>query len=58
MSKTDLFQTIQFIITQFSSIWPIDMTLLDATSPGAIAMKGYSAFTKTPALLEPYHYIV
>ena len=35
MSKTVLFQTIQFsIITLFTSIWPIDRTLSDATSPG------------------------
>ena len=25
---------------------------------GAMAMKGYSAFPKAPALLEPYHQIV
>ena len=25
---------------------------------GALAMKGYSAFSKAPALLEPYHQIV
>ena len=35
MSKTVLFQTIQFSIsTQFSSIWPIDRTLSSATTPG------------------------
>ena len=35
MSKAVLFQTIQFSIsTQFSSIWPIDRTLSDATTPG------------------------
>ena len=33
--KTSLFQTIQFSInTQFSSIWPINRTLLAATTPG------------------------
>ena len=33
--KTVLFQTIQrSIITQFSSIWPIDRTLSDTTTPG------------------------
>ena len=33
-SKIDLFQAIQFSIsTQFSSIWFIDRTLLDATTP-------------------------
>ena len=33
MSKTVLFQAIQFIlITHFSSIWPIDMTLSVATT--------------------------
>ena len=35
MSKTVLFQAIQFsMITQFSSIWPIDRTLSGATSSG------------------------
>ena len=35
MSKTVLFQTIQFSISsQFSSIWPIDRTLSGATTPG------------------------
>ena len=48
--KTPLFQAIQFSIsTQFSSIWPIDMTLSGATTrakvyQGAMAIKGYSAF--------------
>ena len=46
-----------------SSIWPIDRTLSGATTParvdlGAIAMKGYSAFAKAPALLKPHHQIV
>ena len=35
MSKTVLFQTVQFrISTQFSSIWPLDITLSGATNPG------------------------
>ena len=35
MSKTVLFQAIQFIISaQFCSIWHIDRTLSDATTPG------------------------
>ena len=35
MSKIDLFQAIQFSIsTQCSSIWPIDRTLSDSTTPG------------------------
>ena len=35
MSKTVLFQAIQFSInTQFSSIWPIDITLSGGTTPG------------------------
>ena len=62
MPKTVQFQTIQLSIgTQFSSIWPIDRTLLDATTPGqseAMAMKGYSAFLKAPALLDPHPQIV
>ena len=63
MSK-DLFQAIQFSIsTQFSSIWPLDRTLSGATTPGqgrpgSMAMKEYSAFPESPALLEPRHNIV
>ena len=34
MSKIVLFQTIQFSITQSSSVCPIDMTLSDGTTPG------------------------
>ena len=35
MSKTVPFQTIQFWTSgQFSSIWPIDRTLLGITTPG------------------------
>ena len=35
MSKMVTFHTIQFIInTQFSSFWPFDKTLSDATTPG------------------------
>ena len=43
---------------QFSSIWPIDRTLSGATTPVNLTMKGYSAFPKPPASLEPYHLIV
>ena len=62
--KIVLFQTIQFSISaQFGSIQPIDRTLSGATTRGrgdlgAMAMKGYSAFPKAPALLEPYYQIV
>ena len=59
--KTILFKAIQFTInTQFSSIWPVDITLSGVTTPGprAKAMKGYSAFLKALALLEPHHQIV
>ena len=60
--KPVLFQAIQFsITTQFSSIWPIDMTLLGVTTPSdvnAMAVNGYSAFPIAPALLEPYDQIV
>ena len=58
---TVLFQTIKFSIsTQFSSIWPIDRTISDATSPdlGAMAMNEYSVFPKAPSLLEPHHQFV
>ena len=47
--------------TQFkyekSSIWPVDRTLSGATTSvdlGAMALKGYSAIPKTPALLKPH----
>ena len=62
--KTVLFQTIQFSIsTHFSSIWSIYRTLSCATTPDrvdlrAMAIKGYSAFPKVPALLEPHNQIV
>ena len=44
-------------------IFPIDKTLKGTTSPtivdlGAMAMKGYSAFPKAPALLELHYHIV
>ena len=61
--KIFLFQTIQLSISpQFSSIWPMNRTLTCVTLPGrvdlgAMAMKGYSAFPKAPALLKPYHQI-
>ena len=63
MSKTVPFQTIQFSIIQFSSIWPIDRTLsgttpLSQSGLGAMAMKRYSAFPKALAFLEIYHEIV
>ena len=60
MLKTVLFQVIQFSISsQFSSICPIDRTQLGATTRARVdlevmAMKGYSAFSKAPALLEPH----
>ena len=62
--KAVRFQTIQFSIsTQFSSIWPIDRTLSDITTPGqswpgSDGNEWYSAFPKTPALLEPPDRIV
>ena len=56
--KTVPFQTIQFSINmQFSSIWPKDRAQ-DWVDPGAMAMKGRSAFPKALALLEPNHQIV
>ena len=64
MSKTVLFQTIQFSISiQFSFIWPIDRTLSSTSTPGqvdqgAMAMNGYSIFPKAPTLLKPRHEIV
>ena len=48
---------------QFSSIQSIDRALSGATTPGqsgpvgAMAINGYSAFPKAPALLEPHHQI-
>ena len=43
---------------QFSSIWPLDKALSGATIPGqsgmgAMAMMGYSVFSKAPPLLQP-----
>ena len=49
------------ISTQCSSIWPIDRTLLGATTPsqsGAMAKRGYSAFSKAPTLRKPNNQIV
>ena len=45
-----------------SSIWPIDRTLSDATTParvdlGTMAMNGYSTLPRAPGL-EPNHQIV
>ena len=63
MSKTVPFWTIQFSIsTQFSSIWLIDRTLSGATTQArmnleTVAIKGYSAFPKAPALLELHHHM-
>ena len=34
------------------------LPLRDRVDLGAIAMKGYSAFPKAPAFLEPHHQIV
>ena len=34
------------------------LPLRDRVDQGAMAMKGYPAFPKNPALLEPYHLIV
>ena len=66
MLKTVLFQVIQFCIsTQFSFICSIGRALSGATAPDdrgpeamAMAIKGYSAFPKTPALLELHYQII
>ena len=59
MSIAVLFRTIQFCIsTQFSSIWPIDMTLSVRVNLEAMTIKEYSASPKAPALLEHHHKIV
>ena len=47
--KTVLFQAIQF------SISTQELPLQARVGLGAMAMKGYSAFPKAPALLEPHH---
>ena len=58
----DPFQVIHFSISpQFSSISAIDRVLSGATTPGqmgAMAAKGCSSSSKTPASPEPYHQIV
>ena len=43
-----------------SSIWPIDKVLPLQTwvDKGVMAMKGYSAFPKDPALLEAHQQII
>ena len=46
-----------------SSIWPINRAVSSANLQarvdlGVMVMKGYSAFPKIPALLEPHHQIV
>ena len=63
--KTFQCQAIQFSMSmQFSAFWPIDrypikvLTLRARVELGVMAMKGYSAFPKTLALLEPHHQIV
>ena len=45
-----------------SSIWPIDRILSGVTTGiivdiGAMAMKWFSAFSKTAALLGPHHWM-
>ena len=63
--QTVLFQTIQFnasnLFAQFKcqTVWPIDRTLLGATTPGQSGPgsddnEAYSAFPKAPALLESH----
>ena len=49
--------------TQSSSILPINRTLSGSPTPsrvdlGDMVIKGYTAFLKAPALLEPHHQIV
>ena len=66
--KTAQFQTIQFkISTQFKfqtvvwdpSIGPYQVLLIRTrVDVGAMAMKGYSALPKAPALLKPHHQII
>ena len=48
---------------QFTSIWPIirnyHLLLLWArVDLGSMELKGYSAFPKAPAIMEPHHHIV
>ena len=64
MSKKHISKIIQFSIrTQFSAIWPIDMTqsvaiTLGQSGPGINGNKVYPALPKTPVLLEPQQQIV
>ena len=55
MSKTVLFQAIQFNRSTHSSTRLIDRTLSGATTLGQMAMKEYSTFLKAPALLASHH---
>ena len=63
-SQTVLIQTIQFGISMqlvlFNpQIGPYQMLTFQAREDlGAMAMKGYSAFPKSPTSLEPHHQIV
>ena len=61
MLRTVLFQTIQFSISmQFSSIWPVNRTLLGATTPsqnGPGNDDSEGVLCKAPALLESHHQI-
>ena len=48
-----LFKTIQLSIsTQISSIWPIDKTLLGATTPGVMVMKGVLRIPQSFSITE------
>ena len=62
--KTIPFQAIQFCaVAQFSSIWPIDRTLLgtttqDQSGPGSDDNKGILCIPKALALLKPHYQVV
>ena len=67
--QTVLFQTIQFSISHLFAQFKYQTVLFDPLigpyqvlplqdRVGAMAMKGYSEFSKAPALLEPHHQIV
>ena len=62
--KTVLFQVIQFSIsTHFSSIWPIDKTILGATTPGFSGLEsdgneGVICIPESSSIMEPHHQII
>ena len=56
--KRDIFSWPSVVVLPLSFNCFITLLLLARVDLGAMPMKGYSIFPKTPALLEPHHQIV